>query len=168
MIPAGGPVPRMYMAYAHVDRSCLMLNAYTNRTRAALAAVMLLAVSLVTSGCSRPGPVETAISFMQAVARGDYDQAIAMIDIPDDVRTAQRELEDSRGKLTSRLSHARDQSDKAGGDSSIEVVSSRALGPDRRGRESMQLSLQVSTKEGKPSGDNIVLVQDDGKWRITL
>ena len=42
------------------------------------------------------GPQETAISFMQAVARGDYDQAIAMIDIPDDVRNDQRKLEDSR------------------------------------------------------------------------
>lgn len=59
---------------------------YTNRTRAALAAVMLLAVSLVTSGCSRPGLEETAFGFMHAVARSDYDQDIAMIDITDDAR----------------------------------------------------------------------------------
>ena len=55
---------------------------------------------------------------------------------------------------------------KAGGVSSIEVVSSHALDPDRRGRERMQLRLQVSTMECKPSSDNIVLVQDDGQWRI--
>ena len=54
------------------------------------------------------------------------------------------------------------------GHQSVEVVSSRALGPDRRGRERMQLRLQVSTMEGKSSSDDIVLVQDDGQWRIAL
>ena len=32
----------------------------------------------------------------------------------------------------------------------------------------MQLRLQVSTMEGKSSSDDIVLVQDDGQWRIAL
>ena len=64
------------------------------------------------------------------------------------------------------LSHASDKFDKAGGVSSIEVVSSQALAPDRRGRERMQLRLQVSTMEGKSSSDIIVLVQDAGQWRI--
>lgn len=130
------------------------------------AAALLLAAAMMIGGCSSPKPETVAVDFIQAVADGRYDRAITMLDVPEKMRQDAQQWQNSQDKLTAMLSHARDEFEKKGGVSSIEVVESVYLKPDRQGRECMRVRLQVVTREGEPTSDDVKLVLDGRQWRI--
>lgn len=131
-------------------------------------AALLLTACLVAAGCSQPRPEEVAVSFIEAVAEGKYDRALALIDVPEKVRQDQQRWENDKGKITSMLAHAREKFDDKGGVSGIEVVDSIYQKPDRQGRECLQVRLKVITREGEPTVDKVNLVLDGRQWRISM
>ena len=129
---------------------------------------MLLAAAMMVGGCSSPKPETVAADFIQAVADGRYDRAITMLDVPEKMRQDAQEWQNSQDKLTAMMSNARDKLEKKGGASSIEVMESVYLKPDRQGRECMRVRLQIVTREGEPASDDVELVLDGRQWRIIL
>lgn len=109
-------------------------------------------LALLLSACGR-GPDSTAIDYIRAVADGNHDAAISMID-PD-------KLDMEKGKIKAALRMQKDTFDTMGGIKNIAVDNEKTEG------ERAVVAVKVKFGNGTSEIFNVALKKIDGKWKVS-
>lgn len=116
---------------------------------------------LMLAACSANDPESTVKDFYQAVAAGEVEDAVEMVDFR---KVRKEHLEDfSTAKLKEEFLEKKTSMEKRGGLSSIEIVSVKLKDEDHARVES---TLHFDNGDKKSARDRLVRV--DGEWMLSV
>ena len=131
--------------------------------------VPLAAFTLTTilAACSGAGssPEGAAKAFIESTYKGDADAAMALIEIPAEVKEKPGLEEMMNGKIKAAVAESKARAEKQGG---IDEITAQPFQPSPQDGKQGRVTVDVRFKQGGTRTENVSVVETENGWKIKL